>query len=148
MIGTNLIVLLGNIVREPELRRTADGMAMANLSLAVNRGWKDKQGHKQQDCTFFRCVLMGQQAEFASQYASRGRQAFVEGRMQFRKYTSKDGVEREIAEVVVKNFQMLGKKEESENVPQEYRAPERSQPDRVREAYAGANHYPESDVPF
>ena len=98
----NRILLMGRLTRDPELRHTQIGTAVASFTLAVDRDFKDKNsGEKATD--FIDCVAWRQTGEFASRYLSKGRMAVVEGRLQMRDWTDKDGNKRRSAEVVADN---------------------------------------------
>lgn len=98
----NHIVLMGRLVRDPELRRTGSGVAVTNFSLAVDRDFgKSESGEKETD--FIDCVAWRQTGEFVSKYFTKGRMAVVSGRLQVRSWTDKDGNKRRTAEVVADN---------------------------------------------
>ena len=98
----NHIVIMGRLVRDPELRRTGTGTAVASFSLAVDRDFgKNENGEKETD--FIDCVAWRQTGEFVSKYFTKGRMAVVSGRLQIRSYTDKDGNKRRTAEVVADN---------------------------------------------
>ena len=98
----NKIFLMGRLTRDPEIRHTQSGTAVASFSLAVDRDFKDKQtGEKQTD--FIEIVAWRSTAEFVSRYFTKGRMAVVEGRLQLRDWTDKDGVKRRNAEVIADN---------------------------------------------
>ena len=99
----NRIVIMGRLVADPELRTTPGGVAVATVRLAVDRDFKNKQtGEKETD--FINVVAWRQTAEFVSRYFTKGRMAVVEGRLQIRPYTDRDGNKRTAAEVVAENF--------------------------------------------
>ena len=98
----NRIVLMGRLARDPELRRTQSGTAVATFTLAVDRDFKDKgTGERQTD--WIDCVAWRQVGEFVSRYFAKGRMTVVEGRLQMREWTDKDGNRRRSAEVVADN---------------------------------------------
>lgn len=98
----NHIVIMGRLTRDPELRRTGSGIAVANFTLAVDRDFSSKDsGEKETD--FIDCVAWRQTGEFVSKYFTKGRMACVSGSLQIRKWTDKDGNKRESAEVVADN---------------------------------------------
>ncbi len=98
----NHIVIMGRLVRDPELRRTGSGVAVTNFSLAVDRDFgKSESGEKETD--FIDCVAWRQTGEFVSKYFTKGRMAVVSGRLQVRAWTDKDGNKRRTAEVVADN---------------------------------------------
>ena len=97
----NRIILMGRLVRDPELRHTGNGTAVAALTLAVDRDYKSQSGEKETD--FIDIVAWRSTAEFVSRYFTKGRMAVVEGRLQIRDWTDKDGGKRRSAQVVVDN---------------------------------------------
>ena len=105
----NKVILLGNLGRDPEVRTTPSGQAVANFSLATTRRWKDRDGNRQENTEWHQIVVWGRQAEIAGQYLSRGRQVFIEGRLQTRSWDDQQsGQKRYKTEIVCDNFQMLG----------------------------------------
>ena len=110
----NKVILVGNLGRDPEIRSTTSGMPVANLSLATNRRWTDKEGNRQEQTEWHRIVCWGRQAEVAGQYLTKGKQIFVEGRLQTRSWDDKNtGEKRYRTEVICDNFQMLGQRGDS-----------------------------------
>jgi single-strand DNA-binding protein len=105
-MNVNKVILVGRLTRDPELRTTATGQTVASVSLATNRVWKDKNGQKQEQTEFHNVVLWGRLAEIAGQYLTKGAESYFEGRLQTRKYTGKDNVERRTTEVVAENMQL------------------------------------------
>ena len=97
----NKIILMGRLTRDPELRHTGNGTAVASFPLAVDRDFKSQSGERETD--FIDIVAWRSTAEFVSKYFSRGRMAVVEGRLQVRDWTDKDGAKRRTAEVVADN---------------------------------------------
>ena len=97
----NKIILMGRLTRDPELRRTGSGTAVTSFSLAVDRDFKSQSGEKETD--FIDVVAWRNTAEFVSKYFTKGRMAIVEGRLQIRDWTDKDGGKRRSAEVVADN---------------------------------------------
>ncbi len=114
----NKVILIGNLGRDPEIRSTASGTPVANMSLATNRQWKDRDGNPQELTEWHRVVVFGRQAEIAGQYLSRGRQIFVEGRLQTRSWEDRQtGETKYSTEVLCENFQMLGQREGAVEAP-------------------------------
>lgn len=108
----NHIVIMGRLTKDPELRRTASGTAVASFTLAVDRDFADKQsGEKETD--FIDCVAWRQTGEFVSKHFTKGRMMVVSGRLQFRGWTDKDGNKRKTAEVVADNVYFGDSKKES-----------------------------------
>src|SRR3954470_21502621 len=111
MASVNKVILLGNLGRDPETRYTTGGDAVTNLNIATTEAWKDKSGEKQEKTEWHRVVLFGRQAEIAGEYLKKGRSVYIEGRLQTRKYTDKEGVERYATEIVGDRMQLLGSRE-------------------------------------
>jgi single-strand DNA-binding protein len=111
MASVNKVILIGNLGRDPETRYTTGGDAIANLNIATSEQWKDKNGEKQERTEWHRVVLFGRQAEIAGEYLKKGRSVYIEGRLQTRKYTDKDGVEKYSTEIVGDRMQLLGSRE-------------------------------------
>lgn len=105
-MNVNKVLLVGRLTRDPEIRNTPSGQSVASISMATNRFWKDKNGQKQDQTEFHSVVLWGRLAEIAGQYLTKGQEAYIEGRLQTRKYTAKDGTERRVTEVVAENMQL------------------------------------------
>jgi len=108
MASVNKVILLGNLGRDPETRYTTGGDAVTNLNIATSEQWKDKNGEKQERTEWHRVVLFGRQAEVAGEYLKKGRSVYIEGRLQTRKYTDKDGVEKYSTEIVADRMQLIG----------------------------------------
>lgn len=108
MSGVNKVILVGHLGKDPEVRYSPGGSAVANFSLATSEQFKDRDGNKQERTEWHRVVLFGRQAEIAGEYLRKGRMAYVEGRLQTRKWTDKDGQERYTTEIVGDRLQLLG----------------------------------------
>ena len=102
----NLVILIGNLGKDPEVRFTQSGQANCNASLATTRTWKDKQGEKKSETEWHRLVLFGKQAEIFGEYLKKGSRVYIEGRIKTRSYQV-DGQDRYTTEIIVDNFQML-----------------------------------------
>ena len=109
----NHIVIMGRLTRDPELRRTGSGVAVASFSLAVDRDFAPKDGGER-ETDFIDCVAWRQTGEFVSKYFAKGRMAVVSGRLQIRSWTDKDGNKRRTAEVVADNVYFGDSKRDSE----------------------------------
>lgn len=101
MRGVNKAILIGTLGRDPEVRYAQDGRAIANLSLATNERWKDKAGEAQERTEWHRVVLFGKTAEIAEKYLKKGDIAYIEGKLQTRKWQGNDGQDRYTTEIVV-----------------------------------------------
>jgi len=111
MASVNKVILIGNLGRDPETRYTTGGDAVTNLRIATTEAWKDKSGEKQEKTEWHTVVLFGRQAEIAGEYLKKGRPVYIEGRLQTRKWTDKEGVEKYSTEVVADRMQLLGGRE-------------------------------------
>jgi single-strand DNA-binding protein len=117
MSNLNKVLLIGRVGQDPEVRYTKSGQAVADLRIATNDFWKDKQGQKQERTEWHSIVLWGQQAEFAQNYIKKGRLIFVEGRLQTRDWTDKQNVKHYKTEVVANNVQLLDRPAEGAGAP-------------------------------
>ncbi|MDA8360790.1 MAG: single-stranded DNA-binding protein, partial [Gammaproteobacteria bacterium] len=107
--GINKVILVGNLGKDPEIRYSPGGGAVANLNLATAESWKDRNtGERQERTEWHRVVLFGKLAEIAQEYLKKGAQIYVEGRLQTRKWQDKDGHDRYTTEIVGNELQMLG----------------------------------------
>ncbi len=106
--GLNKVFLLGRLGNDPEVRYTTNGGAVANFNMATNESWLDKAGQKQERTEWHRVVVWGKLGELCGQYLSKGRQAFLEGKLQTREWTDKEGGKRYTTEIVASNVQFLG----------------------------------------
>lgn len=108
IMTVNKAILVGNLGRDPEVRFTASGRAVANFTLATSERWSDADGNKKEHTEWHTIVVWGKQAETCGQYLSKGRQVFVEGRIRSREYEDKDGNKRKVTEVIADNVRFLG----------------------------------------
>ena len=136
MASVNKVILIGNLGRDPELRYTPSGTAVANFTLATNEKWKSKNGEKQEHTEWHRIVAWGKLAEICGEYLHKGRQIYVEGTIRSRTYKDKEGVDRTSTEIRADNMIMLGKGEGGSPVS------DRSSSDNISEEYS------DDDIPF
>ncbi|MCA2979902.1 MAG: single-stranded DNA-binding protein [Myxococcaceae bacterium] len=106
--GVNKVILVGNLGKDPEVRFTPSGAAVANFNIATNESWTDKSGQKQERTEWHRIVVWGKLAELCGEYLKKGRQCYVEGRLQTREWTDKEGKKNYTTEVVAQTVQFLG----------------------------------------
>ena len=112
MASFNKVMLLGNLTRDPEVKYTPKGSAVADIGLAVNRTYTTDAGEKREETTFVDVTMWGRQAEIAGEYLKKGRPLFVEGRLQLDTWDDKQtGQKRSKLRVVCENFQMLGSRD-------------------------------------
>ncbi len=113
--GLNRVFLIGNLTRDPELRYTPNNTAVADLGLAVNRVYQDRNGEMQEDTTFVDVTAWGKQAENCSQYLSKGSPAFVEGRLTFDSWETDQGERRSKLKVTARRIDFLGAGDRTSN---------------------------------
>ncbi len=106
----NKVILIGNLTRDPEIRYTPSGVARAVFGLATNRNWTTDSGEKKDEVEFHNIVVWNKLAELCSQYLSKGRKVYVEGRIQTRKWTTPENEEKRIVEIVVSDILFLDPK--------------------------------------
>ncbi|HXN40605.1 MAG TPA: single-stranded DNA-binding protein [Myxococcaceae bacterium] len=106
--GVNKAILVGNLGADPEVRFTPGGQAVANFRIATSESWTDKGGQKQERTEWHRIVVWGKLAELCGEYLAKGRQCFVEGRLQTREWTDKENKKNYTTEVVANNVVFLG----------------------------------------
>lgn len=104
----NRIVLIGNLTRDPELKYTPAGTAVCTFGIATNRSWTTNDGQTKEDVQYHRVVAWQKLAELCGKLLNKGRKVFVEGRMTYRTFTGKDGIQRTIAEIVLDDFIVFG----------------------------------------
>jgi single-strand DNA-binding protein len=143
MRGVNKVILVGNLGRDPEVRYTKDGTAVANLNLATTETWNDGSGQRQERTEWHKVVAWGKLAEIAKEYLSKGKQVYIEGRLQTRSWEDKEGVKRYTTEVKADQMVMLGGRG-GDGVPRESGPPPPEASDFGRESFQAT----EDDVPF
>lgn len=149
--GINKVIIVGFLGKDPEVRYSAQGQAVASVSLATSEVWKDKvSGEKIERTEWHRAVLFGKLAEVAAEYLQKGSQVYVEGRLQTRKWQDRDGSDRYTTEIVINEMQMLGSRSSSSNAPETSR-PQTQRRGRTAAAAGGRSAAPadfDDDIPF
>jgi single-strand DNA-binding protein len=151
-MSVNKVILLGRLGQDPELKYTPGGSAVCNFSLATTESWTDKAGQKQEKTEWHRIVVWGKLAELCNQYLSKGRQAFLEGRLQTRSWDDKDGNKRYTTEILASTVQFIGgpsanadARPQNNNVDMSYsQAPAREQEYQV----SSDASFAADDIPF
>ena len=115
MSGVNKAILLGNLGKDPEIRRLDDGRAVANFSIATSETYKNKAGERVTNTEWHNVALWSPLAEIAENYLKKGSQVYIEGKISNRSYEDKDGVKKYISEVVGRDITLLGRAPESSN---------------------------------
>jgi single-strand DNA-binding protein len=108
MASVNKVILVGNLGKDPEVRFTPSGRAVAKFSIATTESWMDQESGRQERTEWHNIVVWGKQAESCGQYLAKGRQVFVEGAIRSRSYDDKEGNKRYITEIVAQRVQFLG----------------------------------------
>lgn len=114
MASVNKVTIIGNLGKDPELKFMPNGDAVCNFSVATTDTWKDKDGAKQERTEWHNIVMYRKVAEIAGEYLKQGSSVYLEGRLQTRKWQTKEGQDRYTTEIVADSMQMLGKKSDSE----------------------------------
>ncbi|PIT32582.1 single-stranded DNA-binding protein [Snodgrassella alvi] len=107
-MSVNKVILIGRLGRDPETRYMPNGDAITNFSLATDEQWRDRNGERQTRTEWHNITLFGKLGEIAGQYLRKGSQVFIEGKIQSRKYTGKDGIERTAYDIIGNEMKMLG----------------------------------------
>lgn len=110
-MSLNKVMLIGRLGQDPELKYTPSGSAVCNFSMATSESWTDKAGQKQEKTEWHRIVVWGKLAELCNQYLGKGRQAFVEGKLQTRSWEDKEGQKKYTTEVMANTVQFLDSKQ-------------------------------------
>lgn len=144
-MSVNKVILIGRLGKDPELKYTPNGHAVANFSLATNRSWKGQDGQRQESTTWHNIVVWGKQAETMKEYLTKGREVYIEGRIDNRSYEDKEGVKKYMSEVVVEQFRFIGGRGDQPEAPAGSSAPEASSAP-APPASGGASE--DDDLPF
>jgi single-strand DNA-binding protein len=158
MASVNKVIIVGNLGRDPELRHMPSGDAIANIAVATSYKSKDRSTGEQKETTeWHRISFFGRLAEIVGEYMKKGSSIYVEGRLQTRKYTDKDGVEKYATDIIAENMQMLGNGNSSQDQDDAQPAPAAAAPEAPSSnGRAGKGrakpvlpaNIPDSDVPF
>ena len=110
MASYNKVLIMGNLTRDPELKQTPNNQSVAQIGIAMNRKFKDREGNMREETTFVDCEAWGRTAEVMAQYLSKGKPVFVDGRLKLDQWQDKDGNNRSKLKVVIENFQFIDSK--------------------------------------
>ena len=146
MASINKVILIGNLGKDPETRYMPNGDAVTNITVATSETWKGKNGEKQERTEWHRVTFYRKLAEIAGKYLQKGSSVYIEGRIETKKWTDKQGVERYTTEINAHDMKMLGAKPASSSAPQEESPPRKTKP-------SGGSDNPEfddmeDDIPF
>ncbi len=163
MPSVNKVILMGNLGRDPEVRFMPNGDAVCNFSIATTDSWKDKAGEKQEKTEWHNIVMYRRLAEIAGEYLKKGRPVYIEGRLQTRKWQTKEGQDRYTTEIIADSMQMLGGRDDNSSsqssAPQKddfNQAPDRASSNESQSEFdsvssnSGASSFDEfeDDIPF
>lgn len=153
--GVNKVILVGNLGKDPDMKYTASGAAIANITVATSESWTDKQsGEKREKTEWHRVVFFRRLAEIAGEYLRKGSQVYIEGKLQTRKWQDQNGQDRYTTEVVGDEMQMLGSRGGGEGggPPQGggggFRSNQPAQETPAASAPAGDGGFNDDDIPF
>ncbi|MBM2805574.1 MAG: ssb [Deltaproteobacteria bacterium] len=107
-MSVNKVILVGHLGKDPEVRFTSTGSAVANFSMATSEVWNDREGKRQERTEWHNIVVWGKQGEHCGQYLAKGRQVYVEGSIRTRSYDDKSGNKRYVTEIIAQRIQFLG----------------------------------------
>ncbi|MEK7551232.1 MAG: single-stranded DNA-binding protein [Patescibacteria group bacterium] len=154
----NRVQLIGNLTRDPELRYTPSGAAVVSFSIATNRSWTTDSGEKKDDTEFHRIVAWNKLAEICSQFLTKGKKVFVEGRLSTRSWTAQDGTQKQTTEVIISDMILLdSRRVEGEQVIKEAveEKPKKTAKDKTEEVKeevtaeeASTDEIAADDIPF
>lgn len=140
MAGVNKAIIVGNLGRDPEIRYTQGGSPVCQLSVATTRAYTNKNNDRVEETEWHRIVVWGKSAEHCNNYLSKGRQVYVEGRIQTRSYEDKEGIKRYSTEIVADTVQFLGGRGQgAQDSPSQFSAPNDA---------GGGNLGADDDIPF
>lgn len=157
--GVNKVIIVGTLGNDPEVKYSASGSAIANLSIATSEQWKDKQtGEKKEQTEWHRVVIFGKPAEVAAEYLRKGSQVYIEGQLRTRKWTDSNGVDKYTTEIVIPRMggvmQMLGGKRDDSGQQQRQQSCQQPQPQQQQskqQSQQGGSEPPMDfgdDIPF
>lgn len=138
MASVNKVILVGNLGRDPEIRYTQTGTPVTNFTMATSERWTDPSGEKREKTEWHRIVVWGKQAEVAAEYLRKGRQVYIEGSLQTREWTDREGNKRYTTEVRAQRLQLLGRPDDRQG---------QATP-AAEEEVAEPGGYGEDDIPF
>lgn len=140
MAGLNKVILIGNLGRDPEIRYTKNGQAVANFTLATTENWTNRNGEREERTEWHRIVAWGKLAEICGEYLAKGKQVYVEGRLQTRDWEDREGNKRQTTEINANNMLMLGRRGDGPS-------PDRNR-DRIEDSPAPEVPPAKDDIPF
>lgn len=151
-MSVNKVILVGNLGKDPDLRYTASGTAVCNFSIATTESFKDRDGNRQEKTEWHNIVVWRQLAEICGKYLVKGKQVYIEGKLQTRKWEDRDGNPRYTTEIVADQMQMLSRAGDENNAGGYQRREQRQEPAMNQSApqnnYDNVQFNPDDDIPF
>ena len=147
-MSVNKVILVGRLGRDPETRYIPNGDAITNFSLATDEQWRDRNGERQTRTEWHNVSLYGKLGEIAGQYLRKGSQVFIEGKIQSRKYTGKDGIERMAYDIIGNEMKMLGNRNDGSDSGNNNAAPPTSNAPPQHESTTAPIDDIDDDIPF
>ncbi len=144
----NKVMLIGNLTRDPELRYTPAGTAVCTFSIATNRQWKTEGGEPKDEAEFHRIVAWDKLAEICGQMLTKGKRTYVEGRIQSRKWTGQDGVEKTTVEIVISDMLLLDSRREDESEKPLPAQAEKVEKQEIPKVDTASDEVAPEDIPF
>lgn len=144
----NKIQIIGRLGKDPELKYTATGTPVANFSVATSEKWKDKNGQVNERTEWHRCVVWGKLGELCNQYLAKGRQVYIEGKMQTRDWEDNNGVKRYVTEVVVTNVEFLGSRDQNQGQGQQQNNNNQNNNQNDYQEPSNDQNFTADDIPF
>ena len=142
----NKVILIGRLSKDPETRFMPNGEAVCNFSVATSESWKDQSGQRQKRIEWHNITMYRRLAEIAGQYLKKGSQVYLEGKIQTRKYTDKNGIERTAYDIIANEMKMLGDGNDSGQQSAQYTPPRRQAPVALAAPVDGSDE--SDDIPF
>ena len=143
-MAVNKAILIGHLGRDPELKYTSSGKAVASFSLATTEKWTSQDGQRQEQTVWHNIVAWGKQAELVKEYLAKGRQVYIEGRIVNRSYDDKEGIKKYISEIVVQSVQFLGSRSDNQGAASQNNAVPADMPASPPDTSGGGD----DDLPF
>jgi single-strand DNA-binding protein len=151
MASVNKVIIVGNLGRDPETRYMPNGDAVTNIAVATTESWKDKNsGEKKELTEWHRVTVYRKLAEIVAQYLKKGSSVYLEGKLQTRKWTDKEGVERYTTEIIADSMQMLGggPKASGSNDPRNYQDGKQANQAAGKGGFSTLDNFRDDDIPF
>ena len=150
MASVNKVILVGNLGKDPEVRYTKSGQAVASFSLATSERWTGKDGNKEEKTEWHRIVAWGKLGEICGEYLSKGKQVYIEGRLKTREWEDNDGNKRQTTEIVANNMTMLGQGsgQSGEQSGGQGGGQSGSSGGSSSGGYSGGDEFEDDDIPF